>query len=249
MPRRPRTNTSQFVFHVLNRAVQNLVSFQQASDYEAFLRLLREAQKRIAMRILTYCIMPNHFHMVLWPEEDNSLSAFMQWMTATHVRRWRNWNGTTGRGALYQGRFKAFPVQKDDHFLRVCRYVERNPLRARLVARAEDWPWSTASHVANGCADQSSGDEWPKLSPWPVTKPPDWLELLHVPEPTRTLDEIRAAIRTAMPYGNAVWRSAAMSRLKWSRRRRVRRQALYLKACPWLDGAMPKRKKPRLTIL
>src|SRR5207244_11561664 len=93
-------------------------------------------------RLLSYCLMPNHWHLMLWPREDDELTAFVRWLTHTHTMRWHAHYHTAGTGHLYQGRFKSFPVQTDEHFLTVCRYVERNALRARLVPRAEDWRWS-----------------------------------------------------------------------------------------------------------
>ena len=85
------------------------------------------------MRLLAYCLMPNHFHVLLWPREDGDLSRFMSWLTMTHTQRWHAHHRTAGTGHLYQGRFKSFSVQSAEHFLTVCRYVERNALRANLV--------------------------------------------------------------------------------------------------------------------
>ena len=113
--------------------------FEKEEDYEAFERVLQEAVERVEMRLLAYCLMPNHWHLVAWPREDKELSRFTGWLTLTHTQRWHAHRGTTGTGHLYQGRFKSFPVQSDAHFLTVCRYVERNALRANLVACAEDW--------------------------------------------------------------------------------------------------------------
>jgi putative transposase len=208
MPRRPRQSTGQFVFHVFNRAVENVVLFANSGDYAAFLRVLAEGVNRHGMPLLVYAIMHNHWHLVVWPRDDASLSVFMQWVTGTHARRWRDAGGSTGRGALYQGRYKAIAVQRDRHFLRLCHYVERNPSRAHLVARAEDWPWSSASPLALG-ADR------PALAPWPVPKPQDWLERLNVPEPARSVEELRQALKKGMPFGNPAWRAGAMRRLKW----------------------------------
>jgi hypothetical protein len=88
------------------------------------------------MRLLAYCLMPNHFHLLVWPRADGDLSQFLRWLTVTHTQRWHAHHRTAGTGHLYQGRFKSFPVQSDEHFLTVCRYVERNALRANLVGRA-----------------------------------------------------------------------------------------------------------------
>jgi putative transposase len=81
--------------------------------------------------------MPNHWHLVLWPRKKGELSEFMRWLTVTHTQRWHASHRTSGTGPLYQGRFKSFPIEDDDHLLAVVRYVERNALRAKLVARAE----------------------------------------------------------------------------------------------------------------
>lgn len=125
------------VYHVLNRANGRLPIFEKNEDYEAFERVLAQAVQRVDIRLLAYCVMPNHWHLVLWPRVDGDLSRFVGWLTLTHTQRWHAHRHTTGSGHLYQGRFKSFPVQTDEHFLAVCRYVERNPLRAGLVSRAE----------------------------------------------------------------------------------------------------------------
>lgn len=208
MPRRSRASTGQFVFHVLNRAVQGLILFEVPADYELFCGILAEAVRRFPVRVLAFAIMPNHWHLVVWPLDDDSLSPFMQWLTATHAMQWRAARGNQGRGAVYQGRFKAIAVQHDAHFVRLCRYVERNPVRARLVARAEDWPWSSAAPTA-------SLPGRPGLSPWPVRKPENWSELLNLPEPTRSLHGIRAAIRAGRHFGSASWRLRTAETLRW----------------------------------
>jgi putative transposase len=207
MPRRPRVTTEHLVFHVFNRAVQRTTLFDAPDDYDAFLRIIVEALQRLPMQVLAYVLMPNHWHLVLWPAAGQSLSAFMKWLTATHVLRWRTATHTRGRGALYQGRFKAVAVQSDDHFLRLVQYVERNPVRKRLVAEAKDWRWSSAW---NG-----DGIDRPELSPWPVTRPADWLVLLNLPQAPADLVEIRTAIRGGMPYGSTDWREQTARSLGW----------------------------------
>jgi putative transposase len=129
------------VFHVLNRGNDRRPIFDDLGDYEAFVRILAETQERSPMRLLAYCLMPNHWHLLLWPERNGQLAAFVQRLTTTHVRRWHLHRHSVGRGHLYQGTYKSFPVQDDAHFYTVCRYVERNALRADLVGRAEEWEW------------------------------------------------------------------------------------------------------------
>lgn len=106
----------------------------------AFLRLLAEAGERVPIRLLAYCLMPNHFHLVLWPREDEELSRYMQWLMTSHVRRHHRHYGTNGH--IWQGRFKAFPIEQDEHLLAVLRYVERNPVRAKSlpIRKARRWP-------------------------------------------------------------------------------------------------------------
>ena len=131
------------MYHVPNRGVARLALFEKEGDYEAFERVLSEALLEHPTRLLGYCIMPNHWHLVLWPRKEGELTEFLRWLTHTHVMRWHAHFGTSRTGHLYQGRFKAFPIQTDDQLYTVLRYVERNPLRAELVDRAENWRWSS----------------------------------------------------------------------------------------------------------
>ena len=119
----------------MNRSAGRVCIFDDAGDYAAFERVLAEAVARFAMRLCAYVLMPNHFHLVLWPRGDDELSKFMQWLTMTHTQRWHAHRHSAGRGHLYQGRFKCFAIELDEHYLAVCRYAERNALRATLVAR------------------------------------------------------------------------------------------------------------------
>jgi putative transposase len=130
-------------YHLLNRRVMRLPIFESAADYEAFEGVLLESLSRPdAPRLLAYCLMPNHWHLVVQAGGRTNLSTWMQWVTVTHTHRWHAHRRTTGEGPLYQGRFKSFfPTQQDAHFLTVCRYVEANAVRARLVKQAENWRW------------------------------------------------------------------------------------------------------------
>lgn len=139
MPRSSRYAPGGMVFHVLNRAVGRRNLFDKPGDFEAFERVLQETLQLRPMRVCSYCWMSNHWHFILWPENDGDLAAFMQQLTNTHVKRWKEHRHETGYGPLYQGRYKSFPVQTEDYFYQVVRYVERNALRANLVERAEQW--------------------------------------------------------------------------------------------------------------
>jgi putative transposase len=152
--------------------------------------------------------MPNHFHLVLWPRTDLELSTFMAWLTATHSKRWHARRGTAGTGHVYQGRYKAFPVSCDIHFLRLCRYVERNALRAGLVSRPQDWPWGSLAARAGHEAGIS-------LTDWPVARPDDWCELVQLEVDDETL-ELRQAVARSSPFGPEAWRRQIASQLDLS---------------------------------
>ena len=156
--------------------------FNDAGDYAAFERVLHEAQQRIAMRLLAYCVMPTHWHLVLWPYGDGDLSRFISWLTLTHTQRWHAYRQTAGTGHLYQGRFKSFVVQRDEYLLTVCRYVERNALRAKLVDRAEVWQWSSLWRREYGDARQKA-----LISEWPIMRPKEWVAWVNEKEGAEAL--------------------------------------------------------------
>ena len=208
MSRPPRAAEGGLIYHALNRAVARATIFDDDGDYQAFLRVLGEAAERDAMRVLAYCVMPNHFHLVLWPRGDGDLSRFMRWLTMTHTQRWHAHRHSAGTGHLYQGRFKSFPVQDDGHFLTLCRYVERNALRAALVARAEQWPWGSLG--AHGVpADPTR----PTLDAWPVARPTDWVERVNTPLSPLEEEALRRAIRRNQPWGEPAWQERTAARL------------------------------------
>ncbi len=200
MPRRLRAATGGYVFHVLNRAVGRMTLFETDGDYQAFLKVLEGARRRVPVRLLSYCVMPNHWHLVLWPREDGDLSAFMQWLTVTHAQRWHAFHQSAGTGSVYQGRFKSFPVQTDNHFYRLCRYVERNPLRANLTDRAERWRWSSLW--------QYESNNWTvSLDPWPLPRPDQWEDYVNRPETDAELAATRNSVKRGVPFGSSAWQT------------------------------------------
>jgi putative transposase len=190
------------VYHVLNRANGRQPLFRKEADYAAFERVVEEAQMREPLRILAYCVLPNHWHWVVWPEPgaDRQVSEFFRWLTVTHTQRWHAHYHTSGTGHLYQGRFKAFPVETDEHLYTVLRYVERNPVRADLVARAEDWRWSSVGRYYHG-DDASRG----LLCEWPIPRPRDWRARLNRPETQGELEALRRALQRGQPFGSETW--------------------------------------------
>jgi len=203
MPRTARAAVAGLCSHVMSRGNARANVFHDASDYDAFIGLLYRGKKRLPMRVLAWCVMPNHFHLVLQPHRDGDLGRWMHWLLTAHVQRHRSKYATVGR--IWQGRFKAAPIQQDDHLAVVLRYVERNPLRARLVERAEDWRWSSLR------ARTSSPD--PMLSPSPVALPADWLEFVHRPRTEAELRRVRESIARGGPFGDPVWTLGTAERL------------------------------------
>ena len=210
MPRRLRMDLGNIVYHVLNRRVSRMAMFDKGEDYAAFEKALDEAYRKVPMRVLAYCLMPNHWHLVLWPRYDGHLARYMQWLTTTHMRRWHAHHDTRGTGPLYQGRYKSFPVQEDQHFLTVCRYVERNALRANLVKRSEDWPWSSMSRRG-----RKKRCEWLlPIKDWPVETPRSWTAFVNRPETGKELEALRRSVARGAPYGDDAWQKRTAVRLK-----------------------------------
>lgn len=160
------------VQHVYNRGSRKGQLFEFDNDYIFFIRLLEEARSVRPMRIISYSAMPNHWHLLLWPEQEGDLSRFMHWLTGTHGHYWRYATATVGQGAVYQSRFSAVPIEDDWHLLIVRRYIERNALAASLCDRAEAWPWSSA---ARGVAD----NQRLLVDQPPFPLPVDWSDILN----------------------------------------------------------------------
>jgi len=200
MPRQARACPGGHVYHIINRSNARKAIFEHEGDYLAFEQVLLEAHRNTSMRPLAYCIMPNHWHLVLWPREDSDMVKFMRWMTTTHAKRWHTVHETTGTGHLFQGRFKSFPVKTDNHFLTVCRYVEQNALRASFVTQAENWRWSSLWNRNTG-----TGIILDLLAEWPVRRPSNWLELVNQQQAHSELDIIRTCSKHGRPFGDDDW--------------------------------------------
>jgi putative transposase len=198
MPRSARRLVDGLPYHVLNRGNRRQTIFSQSSDYETFLTTLADAILEVPIALYSYTIMPNHFHLVLWAERGVEISAFMGWFMSTHIRRYHRFGELWGTGHLYQGRFKAFPIQTGHHLLTVFRYVEANALRARLVQRAEDWPWSSLTQEA-------SSDGRVIVTPPPVLKPDNWSDVVNQSLPIATYASLRAAAQRQVPFGHPDW--------------------------------------------
>jgi putative transposase len=182
--------------------------FNDDGDYEAFEKVLAQAVERTGTRLLAYCLLPNHWHLVVWPQEDGELSRFVGWLTLTHTQRWHAHRHSTGSGHVYQGRFKSFPIQEDEHFYAVARYVERNALRANLVRRAEQWRWGSLYRWLRGSARDKE-----LLSAWPLSRKANWVGYVNTPETESELAALRRSVHRGNPFGDEPWSERAVHRL------------------------------------
>lgn len=202
MARIIRTDVGDQIYHVLNRANARVQIFDTSADYKTFEEILEEGKERFGMRILAYCIMPNHWHLVLYPKQDGDLQKFMSWITNTHTRRWHTAKNTIGEGHLYQGRYKSFLCQADAHFLTLVRYVERNAKKANLVTRAELWQWSSVWRREKGTPAQQK-----LLSSWPIPAPANYLSWLNAPQTETEEAAIESSEQKNIPFGNDRWQT------------------------------------------
>jgi len=208
MPRPKRADEAHAVYHVLNRGNGRSRIFHKDGDYEAFERILAEGLERYTVELLAYQLMPNHWHMVIKPRRHGQMSQLLRWVTATHTMRYHAHYHTSGQGHVYQGRFKSFPVQDDEHFHIVCRYVERNALRANLVGCAEEWRWSSLWRWA-----QKTEPDPKLLSAWPIARLPNWIACVNEMLSDQALESVRRCVQRGSPLGKARWVQTTSRRL------------------------------------
>jgi len=201
-----QTGSGGLTFHVMNRGARRLRLFDDPEDYQTLARCASEALELTRVELFAFCVMPNHFHLVLRPQGDSDLTHFMRLMTLRHSKRWRRRRGTRGEGAVYQGRFRAFPIDTERYFYAACRYVEANPLRAGLVNRAEEWAWSSLHQTESNCHVLT-------LAQWPILRPSDWTEIVNAAQTSPELDHLRRSAQKGLPFGPAAWTVAIATSL------------------------------------
>lgn len=209
MARSLRITPGGYCYHVLNRGVGRMRLFEDEGDYLAFLRVLGEGLGRCPqVRLVSYCVMPNHWHLVLWPRRgsDRALSELMRWVGTTHARRWHLHRQSVGEGPVYQGRFKSFPIQEDEHLLTVMRYVERNALRSGLVDQAESWRWGSLwlGRQKAGLTEEELLLQG-MLDEGPVAKPRRWVALVNKPQSQAEVEALGVSVARGRPFGASAW--------------------------------------------
>ena len=202
MPRVARQLQQGYCYHLLNRGNARATLFLDRFDYSAFVKLLAGMRARYEVRLLAYCLMPNHFHLVVNAETTGSVSEAMQWVQTSYVSRFRVRYGSTGH--IFQGRFKSFPIQSNEHLLTVMRYVERNPVRANIVDSALDWRWSSSRWRGkpNDLLDES-----------PLPLGDDWNGYVDAPQTPTEVAALRRCISRGAPFGSDRWQREAADAL------------------------------------
>ena len=200
MPRQSRDDRAGQIYHALNRGNQRRPIFHKPEDYQAFLRVLHDGLQKYSVELFCFTLMPNHWHFVLRPTSDGQMGQLLRWVTATHTLRYRGHYHSRGGGHLYQGRFKSFPLADDEHFYVVCRYVERNPLRAGLVKTARDWPYGSLYRW-----NQPAELEPVLMTPWPIRRLPRWNERVDAALSVTELKAVRTSVDRSRPFGSQEW--------------------------------------------
>ena len=196
MPRTARAAVGGIVYHVLNRGNGRMGIFRKPGDYLGFLQLLIDGKQKADVELFAFCLMPNHWHLVLRPKADRDLARYLSWVSNTHVKRYRaHYRRTSGH--LYQGRYKSFAVEEESHLITLLRYVEANPLRAKLVSRAQDWRWSSL-----GCEDKILSR---LVSDWPLDRPRNWAALVNEPIRPAEQSRLKVSFERGRPLGTDQW--------------------------------------------
>lgn len=141
MPRGPRIILDNVYYHIINRGNQQQSIFLEDGDFNQYINILKSFKKKFGFKILGYCLMPNHVHLIVNTNQPSDLAKFMQGITQVYTISFNKKYNKVGR--LWQGRFKSMVIRKDNYFLECVYYVEVNPVRAKLVSSPADYRWSS----------------------------------------------------------------------------------------------------------
>ncbi len=212
MPRPLRPIDDCLVYHVINRGNNRAPVFNDDGDYEAFLKAIGDLKTRRPFDLFGYCLMPNHIHLLIRALET-PISRIMQSLLISHTQRYHRRHHSGGH--VWQGRFKSPVIQDDDHLLTVLRYIEANPLRARMVKAAGDYRWSSFSAHGLGLTDALLDplSEYENLAKTPATRRRRWSSFVHKKPTDEELAAIRSSCSTGLPFGAAAWVEGLATRL------------------------------------
>lgn len=196
MPRQARTLGDQCIYHVMNRGQEGQKLFRNLHDYLAFLDLLMVAKQRYQIELFAFCLLPDHFHLLVRPDQGASLSYCMQWLQTSFVRRQNDYYRS--EGPLWQGRYKSCLVQENSCLFAMMRFIEGHPIRSGLATEALNYVWS--SHRENYW-----GNRRQKLDELPVPLPGDWPDRVNADLNETTLRQLILCSQRQMPFGLAEW--------------------------------------------
>ena len=197
MPRVARGLADGLIYHIINRGNGRQQVFHTEGDYRCFVDLMAEGRERYPVKLLAWCLMPNHFHRLVSPERGEDLSRWMQWVMTSHVRRYHRLYQSSGH--VWQGRYKSFVVQNDTHLLTVARYIEGNPVRANLVTSSKNWSWSSHREQIKGARNSIDG--------LPIALPEDWNSYVDQPLAVTEMERLKRSMQRQAPFGSPPWQT------------------------------------------
>lgn len=185
MPRKPRIVKTGLPHHIIQRGVRRMNVFHKPNDYAFYLDLLKEWSAQAQLDIWAYCLMSNHIHLVAVPHTPDSLRLALSQTNRRYASMVNKREGATGH--LWEGRFKSYPIEDDPYLLSVVRYVERNPVDARIVSAPAQYRWSSApAHVTGGNREENLLNDEPLRQ-----LIPDWTYYLNEIEHPEILNKIK----------------------------------------------------------
>ena len=213
MPRPLRPIADGLIYHVINRGNNRQTVFSSEGDFKAFLKAIADLKERLAFDLYGYCLMTNHIHLLIRPREG-SISRIVQSLLVSHTQRFHRFHRSSGH--VWQGRFKSPVIQDDDHLLAVLRYIEANPLRAKMVERAGDYAWSSFAFHGEGRADPllDAAPGYDALAAYAAVRQRRWSAYVQQEAEEAELAAIRRSGETGLPYGEKTWVDRLCRRLK-----------------------------------
>jgi len=214
MARLPRLIVPGQPHHVIQTGNNNQPIFRETEDYQAFLGWLRTAAKNYKVAVHAYVLMPDHLHLLVTPADADGLGQMMQWIGRYYVPYFNQKYGRSG--TLWNGRYKTSLIDAEQYFMSCSRYIEFNPVRNGMVARAEDYPWSSYPHHAGLRSDGLIVDH-PKF--WELGNTPFQREAAYIAlaEPALSEDEISLiskALLKGWPLGTEQFKTALQHKVK-----------------------------------
>ena len=213
MPRPLRPIADGLVYHVINRGNNRQPVFHAEGDYAAFLQAIADLKQRKAFELYGYCLMGNHIHLLICPRGD-TISRIVQSLLVSHTQRYHRFHHSGGH--VWQGRFKSPVVQDDDHLVAVLRYIEANPIRAKMVKGAGEYRWSSFGCHGAGRPDPLLTPVAPyeALGARPAVRQRRWVAYVHQTPDEVELAAIRRSNETGLPYGEQAWVERLCGQLK-----------------------------------